>query len=246
MSQALADEIELLESIYPTELTKLSDSELSFRVEPAVPPENADDENVMMTLVLRYPPDYPSVLPEMDIECLEGSVTDSERTDLLAGMREQGEQQLGEALTFTLISHLQEQLQSLVESRADQNRKEKLEVERRELEAEEARTRGTPVTPASFATWQANFAQEMKQKKIRDEEEKLKGLTGKEREELKKQNSRPTGRRLFEQDRNLAASDAALAEEDATEVDLSQYDRSKTHEEEEEEQHDRLELSDSD
>ena len=178
----------------------------------------------------------------------------------------QGEQQLGEALTFTLVSHLQEQLQSLVERRAERRQKDEHERERLAIEAEEARTRGTPVTLESFAAWRARFEEEMKQKKLRDEEDRLKGLTAKEREELKRQNMRPTGmsspnsnkhrlsmnqylnlpagRRLFEQDRNLAASDATLAEEGATEVDLSQYDRSQTHEEEQDAGV--LEFSDSD
>lgn len=44
------------------------------------------------------------------------------------------------------------------------------------------------------------------------------------------------GKQLFEQDRNLATSDAALVEEGVTSVDVSQYDRTRALEEEEQEQ----------
>lgn len=60
-------------------------------------------------------------------------------------------------------------------------------------QAEEARTRGTPVTIESFKAWKANFDKEMSQRKMRDEEEKLRALTPKEREEIKKIGTRLTG-----------------------------------------------------
>jgi hypothetical protein len=51
------------------------------------------------------------------------------------------------------------------------------------------------------------------------------------------------GRQLFERDKNLAASDASLLEDGTVSVDISQYDRIATEEDDEE---DRLEFSDSD
>lgn len=60
-------------------------------------------------------------------------------------------------------------------------------------QAEEARTRGTPVTIVSFRAWKANFDKEMSQRKLRDEEERLRALTSKEREEVKKIGTRMTG-----------------------------------------------------
>lgn len=63
----------------------------------------------------------------------------------------------------------------------------------RPCQAEEARTRGTPVTIQSFKVWKANFDKEMLQKKIRDEEDKLRSITSKEREEVKKIVTRLTG-----------------------------------------------------
>lgn len=52
------------------------------------------------------------------------------------------------------------------------------------------------------------------------------------------------GRQLFERDRNLATSDASLLEEGTVSVDASQYER--THQSDEEEDEERLSLSDSD
>jgi hypothetical protein len=85
-------------------------------------------------------------------------------------------------------------------------------------------------------------------------------MTGKEREEYKKVAVRLTGgcvfpfstvvvdppfpgRQLFERDKNLAASDASLLEDGTVSVDVSQYERIATEEDEEEA---RLEFSDSD
>ena len=53
-----------------------------------------------------------------------------------------------------------------------------------------------------------------------------------------------TGRQLFERNRQLDTSDAALVEEGSVSVDVSQYERTGPIEEEQEEE--RLALSDSD
>ena len=63
-------------------------------------------------------------------------------------------------------------------------------------QAEEARTKGTPVTVESFTAWKVKFDKEMTQKRAREEEEKLKGLSPKEREEYKKMQTRLSGRCL--------------------------------------------------
>jgi hypothetical protein len=52
------------------------------------------------------------------------------------------------------------------------------------------------VTVESFKSWKAIFDKELAIKKAREEEEKLKGLTPKEREEWKKVGTRLSGRRL--------------------------------------------------
>ncbi|KAJ7658838.1 hypothetical protein DFH06DRAFT_921723, partial [Mycena polygramma] len=95
-----------------------------------------------------------------------------------------GEENIGMAMTFTLVSHLREQLAVLVKTRTERRRKEEVEKER--LALEEARTRGTPVTQESFKAWKTKFDQELATAKKNREDEKLRGLTPKEREETKR------------------------------------------------------------
>lgn len=108
------------------------------------------------------------------------------------------------------------------------------------------------MTPESFAAWKARFEKEMATKKAREEEEKMKGMTPKEREEYKKVATRLTGQRftlnyhmacmsmimlgrqLFESGKNLDIADDNLMEEGTVSVDASQYERGPTEEEEEE------------
>ncbi|KAI0928802.1 hypothetical protein AcW2_004688 [Taiwanofungus camphoratus] len=171
-----------------------------------------------------------------------------------------GEENLGMAMTFTLVSHLREQLSALVTSRIERRKKEETERERQALQvryscliplidvychkqAEETRTRGTPVTIQNFMTWKAKFDKEMAAKRAREEEEKLKGLSPKEREEYKKFATRLTGRQLFERDKNFGISDDSMVEEGVISVDVSQYERLVIEEDEEEAQ---MTFSDSD
>lgn len=233
-SEVLAEEFEVLESIYPTELSKISDVEVRIEVEP----EELEDgiEPVKLTLDVRYPDGYPDVLPELSLEPLEGEVDEREIQHLIEELLKVGEENLGMAMTFTLVSHLREQLVTLVRDRAERRRKEEMERERLALEAEEAKTRGTPVTRESFFAWKAKFDKEMAERKAREDEEKMKGMTPKEREEYKKSATRLTGRQLFERNRDLAASDDNLVEEGTVSIDASQYEREIREDEEEENQ----------
>lgn len=237
--EVLEEEMQVLESIYPTELTKISDREIQIEVEPEEPIENAPE--LKCTLNVTYPESYPDVLPDLVLEPSEGELEQGEMDSLVDQLKATGEENLGMAMTFTLVSHLRELLLALVKSRLERQAKEEAEKERKEIEEEEARTKGTPVTVESFKAWKAKFDKEMAQKKIKEEEERLKALTPKEREEYKKLASRLSGKQLFERNRNL--DDESLVEEGSVSVDASQYER--THEMEEEEE-ERLEFSDSD
>ncbi|KZT68994.1 RWD-domain-containing protein [Daedalea quercina L-15889] len=240
-SEVLQEEFEVLESIYPTELTKLSERAVRIDVEPDDPLEG--EEEIQLALEVTYTDDYPDALPEISLDPLNGSIEDDEIDDLLTGLRRVGEENLGMAMTFALTSHLREQLSVLIRDRAERRKQEEVEKERKAIEAEEARTRGTSVTAENFKAWKAKFDKEIATRKAREEEEKLKGMTSKEREEFKKLATRLTGRQLFERDRNLAISDDNMVEEGSESVDISQYDRTAVEEEEEE---DRVTFSDSD
>jgi len=243
-SDVLLEEFEVLESIYPSELTKISETIIQLDVEPE-DYDSADGEQLKITLEVQYPPQYPDVLPDLSLHALEGEgeIEDSEIDGLLKDLRAVGEENLGIAMTFTLVSHLREQLSALVKTRSERKRKEEMEKERLALEAEEARTRGTPVTPEAFRAWKIKFDQEIAATKKARDDEKLRGLTPKEREETKRMTARLSGRQLFERNKNL--EEDTLLEEGAVSVDLSQYDRT-TRDEEDLDEDEGITFSDSD
>jgi len=197
---------------------------------------------LQLTLTVHYTEGYPDELPVLTVEAIEGELDDDELESLLNELRAVGEENLGMAMTFTLVSHLREQLTSLVRLRAENKAKAENEKERLAIEEEEARTRGTPVTVESFQVWKSKFDKELASKKFREEGERMKSLTPKEKEEWKRAGSRLTGRQLFERNRNL--EEDTLMEEGTVSVDFSQYERAKAEEEDDEE--DRVRFSDSD
>jgi len=111
-------------------------------------------------------------------------------------------------MTFTLVSHLREQLSQLVRQKSEDEKRREAEKERLILEVcgsarltqaphplqeEEKRTRGTPVTVEAFKVWKTKFDKEMAMKKAAEEEERLKNMTAKEREEWKRSQTRLSG-----------------------------------------------------
>ena len=114
-------------------------------------------------------------------------------------------------MTFALVSHMREQLANLVIARAEKRKRDEAEKARRAQEVlnfiiyaadlcsnaipqeEDAKTKGTPVTRESFMAWKTKFDQEMISKKAQEEDEKLKSMSGKDREEWKKMMVRITG-----------------------------------------------------
>lgn len=233
-SDVLQEEFEVLESIYPAELTKLSESEITIAVEPEESVAGVDQLKVL--LQVGYSDSYPDELPTLSLSTLEGSLEDNDVNLLLEDLETTAAENLGIAMTFTLISRLRERLLQVLQIRVEKLKQAALEKERLELEIEEARTRGTPVTKESFLAWKKKFDKDMAIRRAAEQEERLKSLPPKEREEARKISIRLTGRQLFERDRSLATSDATLAEEGAVSIDISQYDRIDTFVEETEEE----------
>jgi len=229
-AEVLTEEIEVLESIYPTELLRPSDRDIGIIAEADDPLDGA--EELRVTLCLHYTDAYPDELPEMSLKVNQGSIDDTDLDGLVSQLREAGEENLGMAMTFTLVTLLREKLSQLIRVKAERQNKEEMEKERRVLEEEEARTRGTPVTVESFKVWKAKFDKKLAAKKAQEEEEKLKAMTPKEREEYKRLASRLSGRHLFERNKHL--EDESLLEEGTVSVDVSQYDRSRDLEDTEE------------
>ncbi|CAA7271720.1 unnamed protein product [Cyclocybe aegerita] len=238
MSEALLEEFEVLESIYPTELQKISQNEIEIDAEADDIPDFA--ENIQVTLCVHYQDAYPDELPGLSLKWDNPTFTEKDNKNLLQELRKVGEENIGMAMTFTLVSHLREQLSLLVRAKIEEERRIEAEKERVALEEEEKRTRGTPVTAQSFKAWKAKFDKEIALKKAQEEEERLKAFTPKEREEWRKASTRLSGRQLFEKNKNL--EDENLVEEGSVSVDFSQYERTR----QEEQQEEILTFSDSD
>ncbi|KAG8913373.1 hypothetical protein FRC01_004576 [Tulasnella sp. 417] len=221
--ETLAEEFEVLESIYPDELEKLEDDIIQISVAPE---EQVPDEELRLLLRVEYPAEYPDVIPSLSIAASEGEMSAEEEETLMNRIKASAEESLGMAQTFSVVTTLIEGIAEVVTNRAERRR-----------------TQGSPVTPESFNAWRLKFNKERQAKKKAQDEEKMREMTNKEKEEFKKYASRLTGRQLFERNRDLATSDDTLAEEGAESVDISKFNREEAAEEEEEE---RLRFSDSD
>ncbi|GAA5900705.1 Gir2p [Sporobolomyces salmoneus] len=227
-----ASELEVLESIFPDELEVLSEDKISIRVEP----ENQSETNpYILNLVVTYTPTYPDELPEMELEVVEGELSSSEETFLLDGLKTSGEESLGMAMVYTLSTQLRELISEMFVQRKERIAAEDEERYRAEEAAIAKKREGTKVTKESFASWSVKFEKEMQEVRKKEEQERLKGLPGKEREEAKRFLAKLTGRQLFESDSTLVGSDAVFGDEGDVAVDFSQYERRNDDDEDEDE-----------
>ena len=178
-------------------------------------------------------------------------------------------------MTFTLVAHTCEQLSTILQDRMKKKKAEEAEQERKAVEVgvipsahfqgltdsyyipspsidsqeEEAKTRGTPVTLATFMAWRVAFSREQAAIKVRSDEEKLAKMTSKEREEWKRTQARLSGRQLFEKGGDQFGEEDVETgpDADAREVDASLFERVRASEREDEnEEKSRVVLDDSD
>ncbi|ORY32153.1 ubiquitin-conjugating enzyme/RWD-like protein [Naematelia encephala] len=239
--QAILDEeFEVLESIFPDELEKVDERHVKIRVEPEEP---STSYPLSVYLAISYPSTYPDTIPELSFETIDeesGELTEEESEDILSSLQTLAEESIGMAMTFTIASAAKEALSGIIAQRI---RKAQEEDDRRTKEYEEIearKTRGTPLTPEGFEKWKRSFQRELEEKRAREEEDRIRSMPQKEKEEWKKRRDRPSGKQLFETSHTLATSDEALYEEGVTEVDMSKYTRAereaeRRREEEEEE-----------
>jgi len=207
----------------------LSQHKIQIEAEADDIPDGVD--NLQVTLCVEYTGGYPNELPNLLLEHDDERIEEADSQSILENLRKVGEENLGMAMTFTLVSHLREQLSELVRSKLEEQRRRDSEKERLALEAEERRTIGTPVTVESFKAWKETFDKELAIKKAQEDEEQLRNMTPKEREEWKRFGTRLSGRQLFERYKNL--EDETPIEEGVVSVDFSQYERTREEEEQE-------------
>lgn len=201
-----AQEIEVLQSIYPDELELTSPTQFSILVAL----ETSSDRNHSVVLSVGYPPSYPEEIPRLDIKAIleEEEESDSDSDDdndnkfvplaetiefekpdlalLLERLTEEAEFNIGMPSVFALVALLKDEAEALFQSKVDHAQKQyDEELLAREAE-EQKKFHGTAVTKASFTEWRDKFRIEMKLE-----------LQDKRRFEAM-HNGKMTGREIFE------------------------------------------------
>ncbi|PUU76700.1 ubiquitin-conjugating enzyme/RWD-like protein [Tuber borchii] len=219
-------EIEVLQSIYPDELTQISDTSYTIRLvlePPSIPGQ--DHEPPILILHVEYPPTYPDVPPTLDLTLDANSPPSSlsfpdDKNTLLSALSPTIEENLSMEMIFTLTTTLKESAEEMLNARAQEKENKREEEIRKEEEKEMEKFRGTLVTRERFIEWRDKFFAEMEENKRRekeeDEEKNKKGGSGGSAVKEK----RMTGRELYEKGLVGNADDGDT--EDGEVVDLSQ------------------------
>ncbi|KIH92744.1 hypothetical protein SPBR_03185 [Sporothrix brasiliensis 5110] len=233
------EETEVLESIFPDEFTKIEDNEFRISIKLDLPddvvaatrPADADpddeDEPPVMVLHVKYPDDYPDKAPHLDLapppqqhEQHPLFSVAGDKDELLSGLAETIEENLGMAMIFTIVSALKDAAEQMIVSRHEAAMKIKEEALLAAEREENKKFHGTPVTPETFTKWQADFLAEMAEQRKRDEEQQAAEMAKKSRGAggsgglLGKDGSKLTGRQLWEQGLAGKTDDDDEADED--------------------------------
>ncbi|KAG7734931.1 hypothetical protein KL948_000497 [Ogataea haglerorum] len=163
-------EIEILQSIYPDELERVSDTE--FRVSLLL--DTSTDRKHTLILNVKYPETYPEVVPQLSIEQEHDEAPEStlnipetvefdkdDLLDLLEAVNQNAEENVCMPSIFTLTSLLKEHAETLFQEKVAALEK-KHEEDRRAREYEEQKKfSGTKVTKENYAQWRLKFRAEM-------------------------------------------------------------------------------------
>ncbi|KAJ5086640.1 hypothetical protein NUU61_007947 [Penicillium alfredii] len=211
------EEREVLDSIFPDEITDLSDTAYKVSITLDNPENDSEEtEQPVIYLEVSYPPDYPDVAPDLNITPPPNAPRNSrldvqeDRERLLETLQPTIEENMGMAMVFTLVSALKESAELLMAERANAVQAEKEMVAAKAEEEENRKFQGTPVNRETFLEWNARFQKEIEDEERRQREEKeaedKKKKSGKEEKKL-------TGRQLWE--RGLAGKGDDEDEEDS-------------------------------
>jgi hypothetical protein len=171
------EEREVLDSIFPEEITDVSETEYRISMQLDIPTLEEDEELPTIQLNVRYGEAYPDEAPTLDITAPPNAArhehldVHEDKARLLQALAPTIEENLGMAMVFTLYSTLKDEAESLIIERQNALN-EAHEQELRKAEAEENRKfEGSKVTPESFKKWQAEFKLEMEALKQRQKEQ---------------------------------------------------------------------------
>ena len=201
------EEREVLDSIFPDEITDTSDTayRVSITLDPPTSFQDTEEEPLVILLNVSYPETYPDVAPNLDITApLNASKhplldVQADKAQLLDSLSSTIEDSMGMAMVFALVSTLKDSAETLMADRARQEQEIKDVAQREKEEEENKKFHGEKVTRERFLEWREKFKKEMeekeKQKKEDDEAEAMKGRRGVTAKELEK---KLTGKQLWE------------------------------------------------
>ncbi|KAK3989214.1 RWD domain-containing protein [Cladorrhinum sp. PSN332] len=211
------EEREVLDSIFPDEITDISETE--YRISIALDLPDDESEPPVMILGVRYPEEYPDKAPFLELSPPHNATPHpylniaEDKEQLLQGLESIIEENLGIAMVFTLVSTLKEAAEQVVADRKEAEAKVHEEAMLAAEREENKKFQGTPVTPETFKTWREAFFKEMEEDRVREDEEKAAEM----KKARIKEPARLTGRQLWE--RGLAAAEQEEAEEDVVLAD---------------------------
>ncbi|KAI0411998.1 RWD domain-containing protein [Xylaria grammica] len=197
------EEREVLDSIFPEEITDISDTEYRIAVKLNPPDDdNGDEESEPPTIILhvRYPDAYPDEAPMLDLSPPANAPphprfsVSADKERLLKGLEDTIQENLGMAMVFTLVTTLTELAEQLMTERKEAVERERQEVLLAAEREENKKFHGTPVTPETFLKWRDDFMREMEEQRQREEEERLAEL----KKAKVKEAPRLTGKQLWE------------------------------------------------
>ncbi|GAW18832.1 hypothetical protein ANO14919_083140 [Xylariales sp. No.14919] len=197
------EEREVLDSIFPEEITDISDTEYRIAVKLNPPDDdNGDEGSEPPTIILhvRYPDAYPDEAPMLDLSPPANAPphprfsVSADKEQLLKGLEDTIQENLGMAMVFTLVTTLTELAEQLMTERKEAVERERQEVLLAAEREENKKFHGTPVTPETFLKWRDDFMREMEEQRQREEEERLAEL----KKAKVKEAPRLTGKQLWE------------------------------------------------
>ncbi|KAJ4296648.1 Protein gir2 [Kalmusia sp. IMI 367209] len=195
------EEREILESIYPEEITDISETEFRIAIQLEATNDDGDDsEAPTIILNVRYPPNYPDEAPDLDITQPPNAPKhiyldiQEDKAVLLSSLSETITDNLGMQMVFTLVTTLKDSAELLISER--QGAKAALaEIEAQKAEEEENRKfQGEAVTRESFLKWREEFRRELAEEEQRKKEE----AEAEDKRKGKKEEKKFTGRELWE------------------------------------------------
>ncbi|CBX92418.1 hypothetical protein IAQ61_006188 [Plenodomus lingam] len=199
------EEREVLESIFPEEITWVSDTEFRVLVQlddGRHEDEEREDEQPQIILNVQYPPSYPEEAPRLDITQPPNTRKhphldiQDDKARLLSSLTSTIDENLGMPMIFTLVTVLKDAAEALITER--QNAKEvEASIEAAKIEeAENKKFQGEAVTRESFLAWREAFRKEMEEEARRVAEEKE---AEDKKKRIVKEERKLTGKELWQQ-----------------------------------------------